>query len=836
MNRMHILSCEFSNKAAAASHFHADYELLYVMKGELSLISNGKAYPLGEEDFFLINTGIHHSWTGEGTILTGSILIDIEQISALFGSTPVLFDCYSRTMRPEETLPVRELVNQLFTYHNATEGQGRLMFNSLSYQLLHLLTSGCLAQKDDPVWNFPQDGPQKRNYDILRYVNENYAQPISLTSLAKHLNLTTPYLSKTFKDQFGTTFLSYLQTIRLKHAADDILHSEKSLTGIALDNGFPNPASFIRKFKQVYGLTPREYRKTARGSDTSSSQLSAQAGKTVMSDESVTIKEPVMSNKPVTGHEPVMNEYISAMVHAYFDSHRVQPHDATSSNQEHICVSQQLQSVQANRLFSKPWMKLLNAGNAASLLRYDVREQVKQLHEELHFEYLYIGNLLHPSMNIYPEDPSGKPNFSEIRKILDFVVSLGMHPYIELESQEPDMRHEINSHIVEATIHSQLEYLYKNYELFDSLISFLIRRYGQEELSNWRISLEHSTAINNRVSDRNYFKYFSSIYRILKKRIPSILIGGPGFTIDFSEERIETFLRNWLAAGGTPDFINLYVFPYTLDLEYLKEGKNVASADRRFLANTLDSLNHVMQRLQLSDLETHVTIWNSTISNRNPLNDSCFKASYIMNALLGSWDKCRFIGYWNASDISVLDTDVRLPFFGGNGLLTQNGLKKPAYHAFRFMNQLYPYCLACTEHAVVTANDHGRFAICCHNYKHYNHLYYLRPENRLRPESLSLYYEDYDNLVLTITICDLPEGSFMIRKRFVSEHVGNIQDSWLKLSKQEELSNFELNYLNAQSEPGLSYTKQNSVNGRIVLKEILRPQEICVIMIEQIYD
>ncbi len=345
-----------------------------------------------------------------------------------------------------------------------------------------------------------------------------------------------------------------------------------------------------------------------------------------------------------------------------------------------------------------------------------------------------------------------------------------------------------------------------------------------------------SAALGNHVSEKDYFRYYLSISEILKNRIPDISIGGPGFTIDFSEERLEAFLRNWLDSGARPDFINLYVFPYVMDMDSLREGKNVASTDRSFLANALTSLNHVMQRLKLSDAEIHVTIWNSTLSNRNTLNDGCFKSAYIMSSLLECWDKCQFLGYWNALDSSFSEPDIHLPLFGGNGLLTQNGLKKPAFHAFGFLNQLYPYYLARTQHAVITANDHGRFAICCHNYKHFNYLYYQRPENRMKIEDHSLYYEDHENLILNFTICDLPEGTFLIRKRYVSGQTGNIQDAWLNLSRLEELSSYERNYLNAQSEPGLSYKRIPSRNGQIELEETLQPQEICLILIELIYD
>ena len=56
------------------------------------------------------------------------------------------------------------------------------------------------------------------------------------------------------------------------------------------------------------------------------------------------------------------------------------------------------------------------------------------------------------------------------------------------------------------------------------------------------------------------------------------------------------------------------------------------------------------------------------------------------------------------------------------------------------------------------------------------------------------------------------------------------------MSKIEELSSFEMNFLESQSEPGLSYRKLRSENGSVHLEVTLEPQEIRLILIEMVYD
>jgi AraC-like DNA-binding protein len=67
-----------------------------------------------------------------------------------------------------------------------------------------------------------------------------------------------------FKEIAGVSPIQYLIGLRLKKACDLLEHSSKSVLEIALDCGFENISYFIRKFKEVKGCTPKEYRsKTA---------------------------------------------------------------------------------------------------------------------------------------------------------------------------------------------------------------------------------------------------------------------------------------------------------------------------------------------------------------------------------------------------------------------------------------------------------------------------------------------------------------------------------------------------------------------------------------------
>ena len=90
----------------------------------------------------------------------------------------------------------------------------------------------------------------------LRFVANNFAEPINIASAAKEVHLTPNYLGTLFKQEVGTTFRDYLNTIRLNQAEDMLRAGDGSITEIALKCGFKDVFYFSRLFKKYKGATP----------------------------------------------------------------------------------------------------------------------------------------------------------------------------------------------------------------------------------------------------------------------------------------------------------------------------------------------------------------------------------------------------------------------------------------------------------------------------------------------------------------------------------------------------------------------------------------------------
>ena len=95
---------------------------------------------------------------------------------------------------------------------------------------------------------------------IVRYVDENYNQDITLESLAQKYYISVSYLSRKFKEIMDDTFSDYLSRKRIEKACQLLDASELSISEIGMVCGYPNCFYFSRTFKKLIGVSPSRYR------------------------------------------------------------------------------------------------------------------------------------------------------------------------------------------------------------------------------------------------------------------------------------------------------------------------------------------------------------------------------------------------------------------------------------------------------------------------------------------------------------------------------------------------------------------------------------------------
>jgi len=96
---------------------------------------------------------------------------------------------------------------------------------------------------------------------VRRHIDANFAKTHTLESLANFAKLSPEYLCRAFRKYTGKTVFSYLVQRRIQEAMAKLRFTDDKIISIAVDCGFNDLSYFNRKFKELAGKTPRDYRK-----------------------------------------------------------------------------------------------------------------------------------------------------------------------------------------------------------------------------------------------------------------------------------------------------------------------------------------------------------------------------------------------------------------------------------------------------------------------------------------------------------------------------------------------------------------------------------------------
>jgi AraC-like DNA-binding protein len=95
----------------------------------------------------------------------------------------------------------------------------------------------------------------------IEHVSRHYAEPISVAELAKRSGYSESHFARVFRHHLKMTPHAFVEQVRMFHAIDAVQHSAASIGQIALNCGFYDPSSFVKRFRKFTGSTPLKYRR-----------------------------------------------------------------------------------------------------------------------------------------------------------------------------------------------------------------------------------------------------------------------------------------------------------------------------------------------------------------------------------------------------------------------------------------------------------------------------------------------------------------------------------------------------------------------------------------------
>ena len=242
-------------------HWHTSIEIFAVLKGRLTFFLNEEEYPLEAGGLIIINSNEIHSIHAPRKNETVVLQIPLKQFEKYFTAQRFIrFTSAARVAKDQKSKAPdnRKLaffIEELYKVYCAREEGWEYRTMALYYNILYLMVRD--YRETEAAQEEIQDS---RRLDALSkittYMREHYKEDLRLSGLAAMFGYSDAYLSRMFRKYARVNFKTYLQDIRMAYAYKELLHTDHTISSIALDNGFASSRAFSREFVKRYGILP----------------------------------------------------------------------------------------------------------------------------------------------------------------------------------------------------------------------------------------------------------------------------------------------------------------------------------------------------------------------------------------------------------------------------------------------------------------------------------------------------------------------------------------------------------------------------------------------------
>ncbi|MEO8848900.1 MAG: glycosyl hydrolase [Casimicrobiaceae bacterium] len=342
------------------------------------------------------------------------------------------------------------------------------------------------------------------------------------------------------------------------------------------------------------------------------------------------------------------------------------------------------------RLSAKPrplphvWEHTVGSGHAPLALRADWQRQLRQCHEQLGFQHVRFHDILSDDMGtLMDEQDRLLYSFFNADQICDFLLSIGMKPFVELSF----MPSTLSSGGTTVFHYSANVTPPKDYAAWGAFVTRLVthwvQRYGIDEVSNWFFEVwnEPNLPAFWTGTQADYFKLYRFTVQAIKDVDDRLQVGGPATA---NNEWITEFL-DFCAKNKLPaDFVSTHHYP-TDALGSVGEDTEtqLAHSKRSILRKWARQT-----RRKARGKPVYYTEWSSSSNPRDHLHDEPYTAAVIVKTMMEARGLVQGYSYWAFSDIFEENYIPATAFQGGFGLLTLQGVAKPSYRAFELLHRL----------------------------------------------------------------------------------------------------------------------------------------------------
>lgn len=227
-------------------HFHKNYELIYIVEGEMTLYIDNQAVNLQKSEMILLSPFTIHSFLIDNT---SRVWIGV------FSENYILSFAKKNNRLQYSKFICNKTIEEFLKKYLFYQGTPDMYIGK---SCLYMVCSECLKnasiEASNPEFDFKQQ--------VIDFIYTYIFEDITLKKIAQALGYEYHYFSSLFHESFHMNFREFVNIFRYEYAREMLLDKTKDISYIAGECGFQSIRSFNRIFKKLNGKTPSEYRKS----------------------------------------------------------------------------------------------------------------------------------------------------------------------------------------------------------------------------------------------------------------------------------------------------------------------------------------------------------------------------------------------------------------------------------------------------------------------------------------------------------------------------------------------------------------------------------------------
>jgi xylan 1,4-beta-xylosidase len=324
-----------------------------------------------------------------------------------------------------------------------------------------------------------------------------------------------------------------------------------------------------------------------------------------------------------------------------------------------------------------------------TLIRADSQAQLQLVADELGFRYIRFHAVFHDVLGtVRAENGKLLYDWSKIDQLYDDLLAKRIKPFVELGFTPKAL----------ATSQNSIFYWKGNTshpdpagwrDLVSAFIRHIEERYGRDEVRSWFFEVWNEPNLAGfweGADQAAYFDLYDLTSKTIKSIDPALRVGGPATA---GAAWVPEFLAHVKQSGAGVDFVTTHTYGVDggfLDEEGKSDTKLAASADA-----IVGDVRRVRQQISASafpGLPLYFSEWSTSYTPRDSVHDSYISAPYILSKLKGCDGLAQGMSYWTYTDLFEEPGPPSASFQGGFGLLNREGIRKPAFFAYKYLRAL----------------------------------------------------------------------------------------------------------------------------------------------------